>query len=163
MCKNSKSLCCIPKTNMVLQINCTPFTVIIKYWLYSLCCAIYPCSLITLYRAICVSESHTPSRPSACPSPHGWPLVFFYMFKSEKITCTPVFRATLFTKLRYGSNLVFFNQWIAEADCGMGFASDSVVKNLPANAGDTGSVPDLGRLDMPRSNSPWATTTESVL
>ena len=39
-----------------------------------------------------------------------------------------------------------------EADSCMGFPGDSVVKNLPANAGDMGSVPDLGRLDMPRSN-----------
>jgi len=27
----------------------------------------------------------------------------------------------------------------------LGFAGDSVVKNLPANAGDTGLVPGLGR------------------
>ena len=27
----------------------------------------------------------------------------------------------------------------------LGFPGDSVVKNLPANAGDTGSVPGLGR------------------
>ena len=27
----------------------------------------------------------------------------------------------------------------------MGFAGDSVVKNLPANAEDTGSIPGLGR------------------
>ena len=33
-----------------------------------------------------------------------------------------------------------------------GFPSGSVVKNLPANAGDTGSIPDLGRSHMLRSN-----------
>ena len=27
-----------------------------------------------------------------------------------------------------------------------------MVKNLPANAGDMGSVPDLGRFHMPHSN-----------
>ena len=27
----------------------TPFIVIIKYWLYSLCCTIYPCRLFTLH------------------------------------------------------------------------------------------------------------------
>ena len=27
----------------------------------------------------------------------------------------------------------------------MGFPGDSVVKNLPPNAGDTGSIPELGR------------------
>ena len=34
----------------------------------------------------------------------------------------------------------------------MGFTGDSLVKNPPANAGDTGSIPDLGRSDMSQSN-----------
>ena len=33
-----------------------------------------------------------------------------------------------------------------------GFPSGAVIKNLPANAGDTGSSPGLGRSHMPRSN-----------
>ena len=33
-----------------------------------------------------------------------------------------------------------------------GFAGGSVVKNLPANAGDMGSIPDPGRSHMPQSN-----------
>ncbi len=33
-----------------------------------------------------------------------------------------------------------------------GFPGDTVVENLPANAGDTGSSPGLGRSHMPRSN-----------
>ena len=32
------------------------------------------------------------------------------------------------------------------------FPGGTVVKNLPANAGDTGSSPGLGRLHMPWSN-----------
>ena len=32
------------------------------------------------------------------------------------------------------------------------FPGSSVVKNLPANAGDTGSSPGVGRSHMPRSN-----------
>ena len=35
-----------------------------------------------------------------------------------------------------------------------GFPGGAVVGNLPANAGDTGSCPGLGRSHMPRSN--WA-------
>ena len=36
-----------------------------------------------------------------------------------------------------------------------------MVENLPANAGDTGSSPGLGRSHMPRSNlGPCVTTTE---
>ena len=35
-----------------------------------------------------------------------------------------------------------------------GFPGGAVVENLPANAGDTGSIPGLGRSYMPRSN--WA-------
>ena len=33
-----------------------------------------------------------------------------------------------------------------------GFPGGAVVENLPANAGDTGSSPGLGRSHMPRSN-----------
>ena len=33
-----------------------------------------------------------------------------------------------------------------------GFPSGAVVESLPANAGDTGSSPGLGRSHMPRSN-----------
>ena len=33
-----------------------------------------------------------------------------------------------------------------------GFPGAAVVKNPPANAGDTGSSPGLGRSHMPRSN-----------
>ena len=36
----------------------------------------------------------------------------------------------------------------------LGFPDGAVVENLPANAGDTGSSPGLGRSHMPRSN--WA-------
>ena len=32
------------------------------------------------------------------------------------------------------------------------FPGGAVVKNPPANAGDTGSIPGLGRSHMPRSN-----------
>jgi len=33
-----------------------------------------------------------------------------------------------------------------------GFPGGSEVKNPPANAGDKGSIPDLGRSHMPQSN-----------
>ena len=35
---------------------------------------------------------------------------------------------------------------------GWGFPGGAVVENLPANAGDTGSSPGLGRSHMPRSS-----------
>ena len=35
---------------------------------------------------------------------------------------------------------------------GEGFPGGAVVENLPANAGDTGSSPGLGRSHMSRSN-----------
>ena len=35
---------------------------------------------------------------------------------------------------------------------GRDFPGGAVVKNLPANVGDTGSSPDLGRFHMPWSN-----------
>ena len=34
----------------------------------------------------------------------------------------------------------------------LGFPGGAVVKNLPANAGDTGSSPGLGRSHMPQSS-----------
>ena len=36
--------------------------------------------------------------------------------------------------------------------CLRGFSGGAVVKNPPANAGDTGSIPGPGRSHMPRSN-----------
>ena len=39
---------------------------------------------------------------------------------------------------------------------GRGFPGDSVVKNLPANAGDMSSIPDLGRSHRLRSNKACA-------
>ena len=37
-------------------------------------------------------------------------------------------------------------------DTSWGFPGGTVVKNTPANAGDMGSSPGLGRFHMPRSN-----------
>ena len=45
----------------------------------------------------------------------------------------------------------------------LGFPGGTVVENLPANAGDTGSSPDLGRIPHAAEQSgPWATITEPV-
>ena len=45
-----------------------------------------------------------------------------------------------------------------------GFPDGSVVKNLPANAGDMDSIPGLGQSHMPQAQlSPFATTIEPVL
>ena len=47
--------------------------------------------------------------------------------------------------------------WILNSDQKnyvLGFPGGAVVENLPANGGDTGSSPGLGRSHMPRSN--WA-------
>ena len=41
------------------------------------------------------------------------------------------------------------------------FSGGQVVKNLPASAGDVGSIPALGRSHMPWSIRPRATTTEA--
>ena len=45
----------------------------------------------------------------------------------------------------------------------MGFPGDSLVKNPPANAGDTGSIPDPGRSHMSQQLSPCTATTDLVL
>ena len=47
---------------------------------------------------------------------------------------------------------------------GRDFPGGPVVKNLPANAGDTGSIADPGRRHMPAGQlSPCTMTTEPVL
>ena len=37
--------------------------VVVKYWLYSLCCTVHPCSLFTLYIVVCASYSFSPTLP----------------------------------------------------------------------------------------------------
>ena len=54
----------------------------------------------------------------------------------------------LWVMVRSLSVLDYFSirlQQIISRQSGLGFAGGSVVKNLPANARDMGSVPDLGR------------------
>ena len=51
-------------------------------------------------------------------------------------------------KTGYGASLVV--QWLRIRL--LGFPGGAVVEKLPANAGDTGSRPGLGRSHMPRSN-----------
>ena len=57
---------------------------------------------------------------------------------------------TLFNKvLRENEKCVFYFYFKTE---GTGFPGGTVVKNLPANAGDTGLSPGPGRSHMLRSN-----------
>ena len=50
--------------------------------------------------------------------------------------------------------MLIFKHWQLIKKLFLGFPGGAVVENLPANAGDTGSSPGLGRSHMPRSN--WA-------
>ena len=56
-------------------------------------------------------------------------------------------------RLTEGSNvpMLFMHSFSKNLNAGASLGS-SVVRNLPANAGDTGSIPDLGRSHMPYSN-----------
>ena len=40
------------------------------------------------------------------------------------------------------------------------FPGGPVIRNLPANSGDTGSIPDPGRFHVPQGTNPFHTTTE---
>ena len=51
-----------------------------------------------------------------------------------------------------GICILFDNIIIATNFGSMGFPGGAVVGSLPADAGDTGSSPGLGRSHMPRSN-----------
>ena len=54
-------------------------------------------------------------------------------------------------KLKRMMNEKFYRTGIKSTTL-QGFPGGAVVENLPANAGDTGSSPGLGRSHMPRSN-----------
>ena len=54
------------------------------------------------------------------------------------------------TTMRY--YLTAVRMVIIKKSINSGFPSGSVLKNLPANAGDTDSIPGLGRSHMPWSN-----------
>ena len=56
----------------------------------------------------------------------------------------PVFKSTVHYQLLKLSS-------IKKNEC-RDFLGDAVVKNLPSNAGDMGSIPGPGRSHMPRSN-----------
>ena len=46
---------------------------------------------------------------------------------------------------------VYYHILVIKADT-WNFTGSSVIKTLPPNAGDMGSIPDLGGFHMPRSN-----------
>ena len=50
------------------------------------------------------------------------------------------------------SGLIIYGFYYVEYVPSMGFPGGSVVKNPPANAGDVGLIPDLGRSHMSQSN-----------
>ena len=54
----------------------------------------------------------------------------------------------------HASRLQTIPESYSNQDSMLGFPGGAVVENLPANAGDTGSSPGLGRSHMPRSS--WA-------
>ena len=82
------------------------------------------------------------------------PLLGIYLEKTiiQKYTCTPMFTAALFTIPRTWKQLKCLStgEWIKKM--WQGFPGGSVVENLPANAGDTGLSPGLGRSHMLWSN-----------
>ena len=66
-----------------------------------------------------------------------------------------IFSPFCFDKLiseKKNSGKYSFFQLIHEKESYGDFPGGTVVKNLPANAGDTGSSPGPGRSHMPRSN-----------
>ena len=65
----------------------------------------------------------------------------FEMYLNVKsLRCTP------------DTNIILYVNYISIKNKIRGFPGGAVVENLPANAGDTGSSPDLGRSHMLWSN-----------
>ena len=79
------------------------------------------------------------------------PLLGIYPEKTiiQKESCTTMFTAALFTIAR-----TWKQPKCPSRDEWKGFPGGAVVESLPANAGDTGSSPGLGRSHMLRSS--WA-------
>ena len=87
--------------------------------------------------------------------------ILTWRFMSENMT--GVLKQRRFQKLVPGGVSSFCSLWDQSRNkqtkkswlkTKLGFPGGAVVENLPANAGDTGSSPGLGRSHMPRSN--WA-------
>ena len=55
-------------------------------------------------------------------------------------------------RILYPARLSFRFDWEIKSFTKKGFPGGAVVENLPANAGDTGSSPGLGRSHMPQSH-----------
>ena len=83
------------------------------------------------------------------------PLLGIYLEKTiiRKDTCTPMYIAALFTvaKTWKQPKCSSTNEWI-KRKCYRDFPGGAVVKNPPANEGDTGSIPGPGRSPMPQSS-----------
>ena len=97
------------------------------------------------------SDSH----PSICkthPCPNKTPVLNSSSHNSD----FEIHDVMIYIRPRYGAGSVdasLFDLEICELKrCATGFPGGAVVKNQPANSGDTGLSPDLGRSHMPRSN-----------
>ena len=79
----------------------------------------------------------------------------YYTFCFHPLFSVVLFLCVFFTVLQ-GTCIILvirkFGQCYILKTQGLGFPGGTVVENLPANAGDTGSSPGLGRSHMPRSN-----------
>ena len=57
-----------------------------------------------------------------------------------------------YSSIKRNEVLMHVTMWVNFKNILGGFPGGAVVENPPANAGDTGSSPGLGRSHMPRSN-----------
>ena len=71
-----------------------------------------------------------------------WPVIFFSLNVLE----------VLVSRLCWPQKAVWRLLFSERIGVTLGFPGGAVVKNPPANAGDTGSSPGPGRTHMPRSN-----------
>ena len=97
-----------------------------------------------------------------------WLLVRILSFHCRGLGLIPGQGTEMLQATRPKRKKVFLNRGygLGGGGRGRGFPGGSVVKNLPANAGDTGSIPSLGRSHMPlatkrRAPQPLITITEA--
>ena len=97
-------------------------------------------------------DAYTTASYATTPHPHSflWVLIQFFMSWEQ----TQTRRVAAEFQKEWGSNhlLCSFCNRLSLKTMSQGFPGGSVIKNPPANAGDTGWILGLGRSHMPQSN-----------
>ena len=80
--------------------------------------------------------------------------IYIYIYKSENTNSKKYMYLNIYSSNIYNhQDMETTLNWIDKENMVWHFTGGSVVKNLPANEGETGLIPDLGRSHMLQSKS----------